>query len=286
MKWLESIYHTFPVKLFLVQLKHNPVLVLYWLLLFLIVGGAFGRALGIPFLFLDPVYMQKVDFFSFLIMGLVLAGFTMAFHITSYILDSFRFPFLGTLPKPFSHFCLNNSLIPFIFLLYYIVEIIIFQIGSQQDRIIDVVADVLGLLTGYAVMLFVVFAYFLNTNRDVFRLGKIKLDPGKYLTKQHKNAFRKLRRLKKNRVRVDRYLSITYKLYSTRRYELHYDRKSILKVFNQNQRNAIRSEFLIFGVIIVLGLFKDLPAFQIPGTACRPGVAFRLERGVCERQFC
>jgi hypothetical protein len=66
------------------------------------VTGSFGKYLGIPYLFLDPEYLNKVNFRSFLSWGTVLAGFTMAFHITWYITDGHRFSFIGALGRPFT----------------------------------------------------------------------------------------------------------------------------------------------------------------------------------------
>ena len=49
---------------------------LCWIILFAMVTGSFGKYLGIPYLFLDPEYLNEVNFRSFFIMGSVLAGFT------------------------------------------------------------------------------------------------------------------------------------------------------------------------------------------------------------------
>ena len=120
---LEKILYSFPVQLFINNLKKNQVLLLCWLLLFMVVTGNFGKLLGIPYLFLDPEYIDKVGFWSFFIIGITVGGFTMAFHITCYIVDSFRFSFLGTLSRPFSRFAFNNSIIPLTFLMVYIMSV-------------------------------------------------------------------------------------------------------------------------------------------------------------------
>ncbi len=77
-----KIAFSFPVQLFLNNIQRNHVLMLCWIILFAMITGSFGKYLGIPYLFLDPEYLNKVNFTSFFIMGTVLAGFTMAFHIT------------------------------------------------------------------------------------------------------------------------------------------------------------------------------------------------------------
>ncbi len=250
------------------HLRFNHFLVLYWVFLFFIVSGNFGSVLGIPYLFLDPVYLDQVNFWSFLIMGVVLAGFSMAFNISSYILDSFRFPFLGTLPKPFAHFCLNNSLIPLSFLIYYISRIVGFQQNMEADPGLHTLADILGLLLGYGAMLSLMFFYFTRTNRDIFKILGIQVEKviGKPSSPK-KNAFKELRRLRRSVVKVENYLSLRMKFFSARRFEKVFDRVLILRVFAQNQRNAIFIELFLFVAIISLGLFKSLPGFQIPAAA-------------------
>ena len=249
------------------HIKHNQLLLFYWLILFSIVDGRFGKALGIPFLFLDPIYMGKVGFWGFLIIGIALAGFSMAFNITSYILDGFRFPFLGTLPKPFSHFCLNNALIPLTFLVFYVHRVITFQLNVELYQGPRITMGLVGLLSGYVLMLCFLFLYFTRTNRDI---QKVFQDKAKRVTKnpvKKYNAFQQLRRLRKTKVKVLYYFSLQLKFHSTRRYEKYYDRIAILGIFKQNQRNAIVVEMLLLVVLIGLGVFQSSPIFQIPAAA-------------------
>src|SRR6186713_2237674 len=74
------IAYSFPIQLLLNNVKRNVVLLFCWVILFAMITGSFGKYLGIPYLFLDPEYLNKVNFKSFFIMGTTLAGFTMAFH--------------------------------------------------------------------------------------------------------------------------------------------------------------------------------------------------------------
>ena len=89
-----NLFYSFPVQLLLNNIRRNHVLMLCWVILFAMITGNFGKYLGIPYLFLDPEYMNEVSFTSFLIIGLSLAGFTTAFHITCYINDGHRFSFV------------------------------------------------------------------------------------------------------------------------------------------------------------------------------------------------
>lgn len=250
------------------HIKHNPFLLLYWFLMFSIVGGSFGRAMGIPYLFLDPVYMDEVGWWGFMILGITLCGFAMAYNITSYILDSFRFPFLGTLPRPFTHFCLNNALLPVTFLVFHIVKTYQFQTEVELRTVTEALTGISGLLVGYMAMLTLLLAYFMNTNRDVIhQLARRKKRNKKRTQSQKKNAFRKLKKLRRTKVPVTNYLSIKFKIRSTRSHQHNYDRLAILRVFRQNQRNAILIQSLIFILIISLGIFQNSAIFQIPAAA-------------------
>lgn len=256
------------MRLLQMHAKHNPFLLLYWFILFSIITGNFGKGLGIPYLFLDPVYMDKVGWWGFMILGITLCGFAMAYNITSYILDSFRFPFLGTLRKPFTHFCLNNALLPITFLVLHVIKIYQFQTEVELKTSLEAITGIGGLLFGYMAMLTLLLAYFMSTNRDVFmQLARRKKRKKKRTTAQKKNAFKKLRKLKRTKQPVDHYIKLNFRIASTRSYRDNYDRLAILRVFMQNQRNAILIQSLIFAVIILLGVFQKSAAFQIPAAA-------------------
>src|SRR5688572_30989760 len=109
--FLPRLFYSFPVQLLLNNFRRNHVLILCWIILFAMVSGNFGKYLGIPYLFLDPEYLHEVNFRSFFIIGMVLGGFTTAFHITCYITDGHRFTFIGSMSKPFTKFVINNSVI-------------------------------------------------------------------------------------------------------------------------------------------------------------------------------
>src|SRR5438445_12757795 len=129
---LPKLFYSFPVQLFLNNIRRNIVLVLCWIILFAMITGNFGKYLGIPYLFLDPEYLNSVDFRSFMIMGLLTVGFSMAFHITCYISDGQRFSLVGTLPRPFRKFVINNSLLPFRFLAPSLYEVIALPVNNEH----------------------------------------------------------------------------------------------------------------------------------------------------------
>ena len=264
---LEKILYSFPIQLLINNVKKNQVLLLCWFILFIVVTGNFGKVLGIPYLFLDPEYINKVGFWSFFIIGVTIGGFAMAFHITCYIVDSFRFSFLGTLSRPFSRFAFNNSVIPVSFLLIYIISIVRFQVDNEFSTTIQIITQIIGLLTGCMAMIIFLVTYFRFTNQDIFKIITTNLD--KQLRKSpisRANVLQRLDIAKRKSIRVDNYLEIGFHVKKVNP-EHGYDKESILKVFDQNHLNLVLIEFVIFFVILIVGLFREYQVFQIPAAA-------------------
>lgn len=262
-----KIAYSFPVQLFLNNLKRNQVLLLCWIILFAMITGSFGKYLGVPYLFLDPEYLNKVNFRSFFIMGMVFAGFSTAFHITCYINDGHRFSFVGTLPRPFTKFVINNSFIPALFLITYLIEMISFQKNNQYVTGTGLFMSIAGILVGYAVMTTFFFIYFRLTNKDIFKYVVCRIDEKikANVKVTRASAMKKLDIARKRQERVDYYFDgIRLKKVEDTHF---YDKNTILQVFDQNQFNLVIIEVLIFALILVLGVFKDWPVFQLPAAA-------------------
>jgi hypothetical protein len=263
-----ALFYSFPVQLLLNNFKRNQVLILCWIVLFAMITGNFGKYLGIPYLFLDPEYQNKVNFTSFFIIGVAAAGFTTAFHITSYIMDGHRFSFIGTLPRPFTKFSLNNSLIPVVFMGLYIYQIVSFQVNNQYTTGTLLAINLAGLLTGYGLMKLAFFAYFWVTNKDIFKYVVCRIDEKlkQNVTVTRASAIKKLDIARKNQVHVENYLDYDFKIKKVEDTSF-YDRTTILQVFDQNHFNLVVIEILIFALVLVLGIFKDYPSFQLPAAA-------------------
>jgi hypothetical protein len=263
-----KILYSFPVQLLFNNVKRNMVLLLCWIVLFAMVTGSFGKYLGIPYLFLDPEYLNKVNFTSFFILGLVTAGFTTAFHITCYITDGHRFSFVGTLSRPFTKFAINNSIIPAIFLGTYIYQIVGFQINNEYSSPGSLAWNLTGLLSGYAVMTLVFFAYFRFTNKDIFKYVICRIDEKikQNVKVTRASAMKKLDIARKKQERVDYYIDSDFRIRPVEN-NVFYDKATILQVFDQNHFNLVVIELLIFALVLVLGIFKDYPAFQLPAAS-------------------
>jgi hypothetical protein len=262
------VAYSFPVQLLLNNFQRNLVLMLCWVVLFAMISGNFGKYMGIPYLFLDPEYLHKVNFRSFFIIGMVVGGFTTAFHITCYINDGHRFSFIGSMPKPFTKFVINNSVIPVAFLITYIYQIIKFQINNEYSTRADVAWNVGGLITGYFVMTGLLSVYFWFTNNDIFKYVVCRIDE-KIKTNvraTRRSVMKKLDIVRKKQVRVDNYLDYDLKFKHVKD-TTFYNKATILQVFDQNHFNLVIIELLIFGLVLILGIFKDHPAFQLPAAS-------------------
>jgi len=269
-KFYKAFLYSFTIQLLLNNFKRNHVLMLSWIFLFSLVTGNFGRYLGIPYLFLDPEYLNQTNFFTFFIMGMMISGYSTGFNITCYISDGHRFSFVGALPNPFRKFCLNNSVLPITFLVTYIFKIVHFQLNNQYASAWNVILYILGLIGGYVFMWGLFNLYFHFTQKDVFKYvvcrvdDKIKNNIG--ITRA--TAMNKLDIAMKQQVRVDNYFYSLFKIKKIDPSEKDfYDKRTILQVFDQNQFNLVVIELLIFALVIILGIFKDYPAFQFPAAA-------------------
>jgi hypothetical protein len=263
-----KILYSFPVQLLLNNIRRNQILILCWIILFAMITGNFGKYLGIPYLFLDPEYLNEVNFTSFFILGAVTAGFTTAFHITCYINDGHRFTFVGALSKPFTKFSINNSILPLLFLGTYLYEIIRFQLNNEYSTKKELMLNVGGLLTGYALMSLLFAVYFWLTNKDIFKYVVCRIDEKlkSNVKVTRASAMKKLDIARKKQERVNYYIDHTLRIKQVEE-DHFYDRATVLQVFDQNHFNLVVIELLIFIMILILGIFKDYPAFQLPAAS-------------------
>ncbi len=261
----ERIIYSFPIQLFLLHLKKNLALVLVWVILLGIISEQLGVVLGIPFLFLDPEYLHEVSWLSFFLMGIGLAVLTMAFHMTTYIMDGSQFKFLAVVPRPFIHFCINNSIIPLIFYLIYTVSFIVFQLNNDLPSNWEVFKFYLGFSLGGILSYSVIFGYFAWTNKDFFILFAGSLD--KRLRKvrlTRANVLSQYKELKGKKDEVLCYLNLKLKLEDVRPDISRFETRKLLRVFDQNHLNLFLIQGFLILFVLFLGFFKEEEVLQLP----------------------
>lgn len=272
----ERILYFFPIQLLLVHLKKNQQLLFFWLILFLIIFKKIGLKYGLPYLFLAPEYLGRISISSFAILGFAVGGFVIAFNISSYIMNGFRFPFLATLSKPFLKYSINNATIPLVFLSCYSLLTFHFLTQSESLSPMEAVSRILGFFGGYATFVIISMTYFLATNKSFEKIFGKELSkvlrnqneeeetPHDLLSKKEKNWFSKGAYEKSKR--VDSYIGGRLQLKSTRSFA-HYDRKMLSQVFRQNHLNASVFELVIILSIFLLGYFREQDFFNIPASS-------------------
>jgi hypothetical protein len=80
------------------------------------------------------------------------------------------------------------------------------------------------------------------------------------------SAMNKLDIARKKQVRVDNYIDYDFKI-KTVEDNSFYDRATVIQVFDQNHFNLVVIELFIFAFVLLLGIFKDFPVFQLPAAS-------------------
>ncbi len=263
-----NILYSFPAQLLINHLRENKVLLFFWAVLFGAVTGNLGDFLELHQLILDPEYLGESGFWSFFILGMALGGFTVAFHITTYIIDIHKFPFVGALSSPFSKFCLNNSIIPLAFLLTYLVCILQFQWTAEYSTTQAVIIKVLGLFTGLSLIFSLTFVYMKFTHKDVFQyLAQSLTQRLRQAVFYRVSLLRRLIVPKRYTFKVHTYLETPFQIGYTQDLDKYYDKEIVLQIFNQNHFTLLIFELIAIGLLFTLSILSYSPFSQIPAAA-------------------
>ena len=128
---LKDIYYSFPIQLFILHFRKFQVLLVFWYVLGSVINSGFMRSFGADALFFSPEYLGDVNALSAAIVGLAMGVFMMSWNITTFILHSKRCRFLATTAKPFLKYCINNAILPLLFLGFYFYKLFLFFIGEN-----------------------------------------------------------------------------------------------------------------------------------------------------------
>jgi hypothetical protein len=263
----ERFLHSFPIQLLILNFKKNQILLIVWLILFGFVTQTAGRVVGAPYLFLDPEYLNVSGIKAFFIIGVSLGVFIVAYHITVYILDSYKFTFLGSIKSPFAVFCLNNSIIPVLFFLVYAFNIFYFQYNNEFQLKSSIIYDILALFLGMISVILLLFFYFTFTNKDAFRLVAENIESQiKKSKNQRLSIHKKYKQHRKDKLKVYSFFRFPFGIAKVNR-DATIDKQLTVHIFDQNHLNAVIVELILILVVIILGLFRDNPVFQIPAAA-------------------
>lgn len=259
-KLLRNIYFFFPVQLFILHLKKYQVLLIPWVILYSSVSGNFLKSFGAQGLVLSPEYWGKVDFVSFLITGLAMGVFIMAWHITTFILHSRRFKFLATTSNPFLKYSINNNLFPVIFLVYYLFNMYHYNRDVELKSTGEIFMLITGLILGIIISWAVSFVYFFGAEKTIVRRMTPLIANPELLRRRSPERNYWKEDLGSN---VNYYMSSALRLRKPRKVH-HYREDFLEKIFKQHHIAAIVSILLAFVFLIMIGIFLENPFFEIP----------------------
>lgn len=264
MRILKAIYYFFPVQLLLLQLRRHQILLIFWAILFSTLDGAFMHSYGAGALFLSPEYLGNVSPISLSFVGMATGIFIMSWNITTFILFSRHFRFLATTTNPFLKYCMNNFLLPLIFLLFYLIKAIQFSVTKELLPASAIILLILGFLSGLCFIIVMSFLYFFRADKTIVRqMAPVISNP-----KLFKSQFGK-EEVKLNETRlmhVKWYLNSPRTVRKTRDVA-HYSKAFIENIFNRHHISAVLSIFGAFIFLIVIGFFMDSRYFQLPAAA-------------------
>jgi hypothetical protein len=262
----------FPFQLLLLHLKKNHFLLAVWILLFGVITGNVGHRIGIPQQFLVPEYLGRTGIISFAILGFSVGGFISGYNLYTYIMHGYRFPVIATLSRPFHKFCINNFLLPALFVSTYLISSARFQLLKECIEPIDVTLNLVSFLLALTAFQSLSFVYFLHTNKEAEAFGKHEqseqslAEDSPVESPIHRPMRWISNRLIGHKWRVDTYLS-SFRKIAWARDGRYYKREILQQVFEQNQLNASRFELLILLSFLFLGAVASIEWFIIPAAA-------------------
>lgn len=270
----QRAFYFFPIQLLFLHFKRSHLVLAVWLLMFGIITQNVGVKYGIPFLFLYPEYLGEVSFWSYLIIGFSCGGFIMSFNMYSYIMHGFKFRFIATVSRPYQKFSINNSIIPILFIITYLISSYLFQVNKEFETVTSAIIHLSGFLLGVLVFVTISNIYFFRTNKDLFKIsGKKEEEFEKEISEmgQDLNMSSGWFNFRNWFSHDDGWTVHTYLASPTRiklaRDSAHYDIELIKKVFYQNHLNASIFEVAVIISFLLLGSFKEYPVFLIPAGA-------------------
>jgi hypothetical protein len=263
-QYLKATYYSFPIQLVLLHFKKFQVLLVFWFILFSTINGGFLRSFGADALFLFPEYLGNVNALSAGIVGAAMGVFIMSWNITTFILFSRHFRFLATTTKPFLKYCINNTIIPIVFLLFYFIQAIQFDKTKELLTTGEILILIGGSILGLFLITSLTLLYFVRADKTIIRrMTPLISNPALFKSQFKQNEVK----LNESRlIKVQWYLNSPISIKKVRDVS-HYSREFIESIFNRHHFSAILSIFIAFIFLIVVGFYMDNPFFQLPAAA-------------------
>lgn len=261
---LKNIFYSFPVQLFILHFRKYQVLLIFWGVMVSTINSGFMKSFGADALFFVPEYLGNVNALAAAIVGVAMGVYMISWNITTFILHSRRFKFLATASKPFLKYCINNSILPLLFLIFYLVRLFEFDREKELMTIGEVLLIIAGFLGGFILLTAFSFAYFFSADRRILK----QIAPVIANTQAFKASYDPERKRQQDGfgMKVGYYFSTRFKLRKARNVS-HYSQDFLDVIFKRHHFTGMIGIIIAFIFLITIGFFLDNKFFQVPAAA-------------------
>ena len=260
----KNIFYSFPIQLLILHFRKYQILLVIWAILISTINSGFLENFGADSLFFVPEYMGKVNALSTALVGITMGVFFMSWNITTFILHTKRFKFLATTSKPFLKYCINNSVLPLLFLFFYLFKAVHFNLNKELISVSDIALLVTGFSGGLILSIVFSFAFFFGADRTILRtIAPVISNPNEF-----KKSFQTELATPSDAfgLKVTYFISSRFK-FSKVRPVFHYSQQFLDSIFKRHHFAAILAIIIAFIFLITVGFFLDIKFFQAPAAA-------------------
>jgi hypothetical protein len=190
--------------------------------------------------------------------------FIMSWHVTTFILFSRHCKFLATTSNPFLRFCINNSVLPLLFLVFYLYNAWHYAHYKELIPNTDVFFFIGGFLFGLILIFTISIIYFFRADRNILRkMVPVISEPAEFIAN--------MKPLNppvvgETRIKVEWYLYTPFTVKQPRSVS-HYPQQFLDNIFKRHHFAAVVSVFIAFIFLMLIGYLLDSPFFQLPAAA-------------------
>ncbi len=269
--FFKNLFYSLPIQLFILHFRKYQTLLFFWYVLFSVTQGSFMKSFGADALFFSPEYLGSVNMLAAFITGLSLGVFIMCWHITTFILHSKRLKFLATTSSPFLKYCINNSLLPLSFIIFYFIKLYQFNHYKELMNVSTILFEIISIAFGIFILIAFSFAYFFGATKTIERniapiIGNNEIFNKTFSVKVNKQE--------EFGLKVWWYLSKKFKFKKVRNVN-HYKQDFVDTIFKRHHWAAIIAIVIAFVLLVVTGFMQEYKIFEIPA-ACSILIFFAL----------
>ena len=263
-KVFQACAFSLPIQLLLLHCRRYQVFLVFWYILFATIAGHFMKNDGADTLFLAPEYFNQVSAASTAITGFAVGIFFMSWNITTFILHGHLVSFLATNSQPFLKYCINNIILPLVFLVFYFFKAFKFESQQELFTFSEMLLLALSFLGGLCVSIFLAFAYFFGADKTIYYTigNKIKSANEQYNQTIIKKPFQQHRA----DLKVNWFFSARFQI-RTPRDVRHYDDAFLKKILSRHHFAAVIAIMIAFIFLVAIGFISDERLFQLPAAA-------------------